>query len=599
MKKTFIALCLLLASAILINAQTRQKITVLHTNDLHSHFQGYAPESLYTPLTTGDDNTIGGFSRIASIISREKAANPQGTIVVDAGDCMMGTIFHTMELYSGFELQLMKKTGYDVLSLGNHDFDLGPARFARMVNIAASEGPIPELILSNAVPDPVDESDDSFEELYDRRLLKKCTIIEREGVKIGLFSLIGKDADESAPYAIPVTFESNIKAARLMVQRLKAEGCSIIICLSHSGVTALKNGKWDGEDVTLARKVKGIDLIVSGHTHTVLEKPIIVNGTTIVQTGSAGRYVGKVELWWDGTKASLDSYNLMPVDDRIAGDPVIQSLIDDQEKKIDFQVLKPLDLYCSMPVANTLFPLTCDEYGDVASSNLGPFVADAIYNYANNKGPGTDIAMTAAGVIRDPLLPGVQSVADIFRVMSLGTGNDAVPGYPLSQVWVTGKELKSIAEILIMASSSTPSNFCFYSHLKVTYDPEKGLFNKVTGLEITDHDGNTTPVNTSRHDKRLYSIVANSYMLDFIGIIKKKSFGLINVEPKDKNGNGVQNMKNTVMDFDTTHVGIQEGKEWLALIYYLEGTKSQDTSVLPDLPEYYKTPERSLEKVTR
>ncbi|HPT12132.1 MAG TPA: hypothetical protein PLP69_05870, partial [Bacteroidales bacterium] len=108
MKKTLTLLLLLFTAAVFVNGQSGKKITVLHTNDLHSHFQGFAPESAYTPLSTGDDKTVGGFSRIAAIINAERAANPEGTIVVDAGDCMMGTMFHTMELYSGFELRLMK-----------------------------------------------------------------------------------------------------------------------------------------------------------------------------------------------------------------------------------------------------------------------------------------------------------------------------------------------------------------------------------------------------------------------------------------------------------------------------------------------------------
>jgi len=599
MKKTLTLILLLFTASFFVSGQTSKKITVLHTNDLHSHFQGFAPESAYTPLTTGDDKTVGGFSRIAAIISGERAGNPDGTVVVDAGDCMMGTIFHTMELYSGFELRLMKKAGYDVMSLGNHDFDLGPARYARMVNVAASEGPIPELILSNAVTDPTDVSDDPFEELYDTRLLKQYTILEREGIRIGLFSLIGKDADESAPYAPPVTFASNVKTAKLMVEKLKEQGCSVIICLSHSGVTLTKEGKWDGEDVELASKVKGIDLIVSGHTHTLLDKPVMVDGTPIVQVECAGKYVGEVELNWDGTKTSLISYKVIPVNDDIAGDPEIQSLITEQEKKIDFQVLKPLGLTCSMPVARASFPLTCEEYGDVASSNLGQFVADAIYGYSNCKGPGTDIAVTAAGIIRDPVLPGIQSVADIFRVMSLGSGNDGVPGYPLSRIYVTGRELKNIIEALLMTSASTPSNYCFYSHLKVTFDPKKRLFNKVIQLELTDNAGNKSIIDTSKKNKRLYSIVSDSYMLDNISLIKKKSFGLLNVVPKDRNGESIQDMKTAIMDFDKTRNGTQEGKEWLALIYFLDGNRGQDSISIPVIPVYYMSPDFSTEKLTR
>jgi 5'-nucleotidase / UDP-sugar diphosphatase len=594
MKRTFSLLCCLLGLTFILNAQEKQKITILHTNDIHSHLQGFAPESSYTPLITGDDKTVGGFSRIATIIKTERDKNCSGTLVVDAGDCMMGTLFHSMEVFTGFQLQLMKKAGYDIVALGNHDFDFGPAKYARIVSVAASEGEIPGLLLGNVITDPNETSDDSFEELYKDGLVRHYKIILKEGVKIGVFSVMGEDAKESAPFADPVRFSSIISASRKIVKDLKSLNCDIIICLSHSGVTLDKKGRWSGEDVELAKSVKGIDLIISGHTHTTLAEPIVINGIPIVQTGSAGRFVGKVELWWDGTKATFGSYNLIPVNDDIAGDSEIQSLIDGQETKIDDQILKPLGLSYSMPVASVSSPLTCDEYGDVASSNLGPFVADAIYDYVNTTGPGTDIAMTAAGVIRDPVSPGIQSVADLFRVMSLGSGNDGIPGYPLAQLWVTGKELKNIAEVLIMASSSTPSNFCYYSHLKVTYNPDGGLFKKVIKLELTDNNGNTTIIDTSKSNDKLYSIVANSYMLEFVGIIKKKSFGIINVVPKDKNGKPVKDMQTTIIDFNASKSGIQEGKEWLALIDFFRNKKKQDDGSVPELSEYYKSPSRSL-----
>lgn len=599
MKKTFALTCCLLAASICVNAQSNQKITILHTNDLHSHFQGFAPESAYTPLTIGDDKTVGGFSRIAAIIKDAKLENGSGTIVLDAGDCMMGTLFHTMEVYTGYQLRLMNLAGYDVVALGNHDFDLGPAKYARIVSVAASEGKIPQLLLGNGVTDPVDKADDTFEELYNDKLLSQYTIVEREGVRIGIFSLIGKDSDESAPYAPPVRFSSAIATSRTIVRELKEKGCNIIICLSHSGVTLDKTGNWGGEDVKLAEKVKGIDLIISGHTHTTLSEPIIVNGIPIVQTGSYGRYVGKVELSWDGQKALFNSYKLIAVTDDIAGDPVIQTAIDEQEQKIDEQILWPTGLNYSMPVASVSYPLTCDEYGDVASSNLGPFVADAIYNYVNTEGTGTDIAMTAAGVLRDPVSPGVQSVADLFRVMSLGSGNDAVPGYPLAQIWVTGKELKNITEVLLMTSASSPSNFCYYSHLKILYDPKAGLFKKIKKIEITDCNGVASAVDLSKKNDKLYSIVANSYMLDMIGIIKKKSFGIINVVPKDKSGKPVKDINLALLDFNADKQGIQEGKEWLALVNYFKQMEKPEGNTVPEFPEYYRSPVPSLVKISK
>jgi 5'-nucleotidase/UDP-sugar diphosphatase len=591
-----LTICLLVITQT-INSQDGKRLIILHTNDFHSHLQGFAPESEYTPLTVNDDPTVGGFSRIAEIISETKSADPNSTLVLDAGDCLMGTLFHALEPSTGFQLNLMAKTGYDVVALGNHDFDFGPAAYASIVRASAARGSIPVLMLGNAVTDPDDPADDPFEEEMRSGLIKRYTIMNRNSIRVGIFSLMGKDADESAPYAPPVTFEKITRAGKKLVRELKKEGCDVIICLSHSGIVKDKNGNWTGEDVKLAKKVKGIDMIISGHTHTLLDKPLIVKGIPIVQVGCNGRFIGKAELIVSKDGVQLDKYEVIRIDDSIMGNAQVQQAISGQEDVIDSTILAPIGFEYSQPVADATFPLTVDEHGDLAGSNLGALVADAIYYYANTDGPGTDIAMVAEGVIRDPVQPGIQSTADIFRVMSLGSGTDKVPGYALSKLWVTGRELKNIAEILIFLSGSTPSNFCYYSHLRIEYDPDAGLFRKVKRLEFTDHEGNLTEVNTSKHDTRLYSVMANSYMIDNLGLIKKKTFGLISVVPKDEEGVPVTDMRRAVADFNAGQDGLQEGKEWLALVYYLRQLAPAEEGGLPVIPEYYRDPQRSLVSV--
>lgn len=597
MNRNLILILCLAMIPVTMNAQDGRRLTILHTNDFHSHLQGFAPESAYTPDTTDGDVTTGGLSRIAGIIKSARSENPGSTLVVDGGDCLMGTFFHALEPSTGFQLPLMRKAGYDIVALGNHDFDYGPDAYASIVRASVSRGEIPALLLGNASTDPADPADDRFTEVVSEGLIKQYIVKEANGIRIGVFSLLGKDADASAPYAPPVTFRKIIPAAKKIVRTLKEEGCSMIICLSHSGLERDDDGEWTGEDVKLARKVRGIDLIISGHTHTLLEKPVVVNGIPIIQTGSAGRYVGKAEMEIKNGSFELIDYSLIPVDDRIKADMSIQAEIEAQQLMINSEILTPLGLEYSQPVINLSFPLYCDEYGDVAASNLGALVADAIYHHMNTTGPGTDIAMVAAGVIRDPLMPGTQSVADVFRSMSLGSGNDDIPGYPLSRLWVTGRELKNIIEILLMSAKSTPSHFCFYSHLRIEYDPEGGLFKKVKKIEFTDKEGNATVVDVSKDSSRLYSIVANSYMLDFVGIIRKKSFGLINVVPKNIDGTEVNDMDDAVVDFSSTLPGIQEGKEWIALVRYLQHIGTATESGVPVMPDYYREPARSLVRV--
>jgi len=593
MKRLALLIMVVSFSLLTLDAQDGKRLTILHTNDFHSHLQGFAPESAYTPGVADNDPTVGGFSRIAGIITEVRAENPGNTLVVDGGDCLMGTLFHALEPESGFQLSLMKQAGYDVVAMGNHDFDFGPAAYAGIIRKSVQRGEIPVILMGNAITDPDDPGDDAFEAVMNDGLIKRWYVTEVDGLKIGLFSLLGKDADNSAPYAPPVTFEKIVSSGKYLVKELQQQGCDVIICLSHSGIVKDKKGRWTGEDVELAKKVKGINLIVSGHTHTLLDQPLMVNGVPIVQAGSAGMFMGRAELVVRDNSVKLETYELIKVDDNITADSLIQMAIIEQEKAIDSIILKPLGMEYSQPVAVTTFPLDVDEYGDIAGSNMGAMVADAIYCYFNNDGPGADIALVAAGVIRDALMPGAQCVPDIFRVMSLGSGNDKVPGYSLSKVWVTGRELKNIARILIFLSSSTPSNFCYYSHLNIEYDPDR-LFGKVRKIELTDQEGKVTEVNTSKKDKRLYSIVANSYMLDNLGLIKKKTFGLVSLVPKDVSGNPITDMDNAVSDFNPAMPGIQEGKEWLALVRFIRQFSPESEGGLPAIPEMYRDPARSL-----
>jgi 5'-nucleotidase/UDP-sugar diphosphatase len=571
-----------------LNAQNEKEITILHTNDLHSHLIGFAPESAYTPLVVNNDSTVGGFARIAAIIEREKEKNKGTTLVVDAGDFLMGTLFHSLEVETGFQLRLMKIMGYDATCFGNHEFDFGPEKLAEIIANSVRGGEIPSLLIGNTVFDKNDSRDDALEKLYSDKVISRKLIMTKDGIKIGFFSLLGKDAVDDSPGATPVTFSKQRSFAKKMVKELKGDKCDIIICLSHSGVKKDKEGEWGGEDVELARKVKGINVIISGHTHSRLDQPIMVNGIPIVQTGAYGQFVGRLSLVYSGGKIKVKSYRLIPVDDKIMGDKHINQLIEEQKEKITSEILKPIGMTYDMKVAETDFQLEGNETGDFKGSNLGPLVADAIRSYVNNHNEkGTDVSMVAAGVIRDKIAPGIEETPDIFKVMSLGSGKDNVPGYPLSRLYVTGKELKSILEILQVAYKSKPDNYCYYSGIRVEYNPEKGLLRKIRKIEVIHPDGKTVNVDFSRKNLTLYSVTANSYMLDFFGIIKKMSFGLINVVPKDSEGNKVTDMKNAVIDMDSIKEGVQEGKEWLALIEFLKSMKDTNGDDIPDIDQKY------------
>jgi 5'-nucleotidase / UDP-sugar diphosphatase len=590
MKKSSVFVLFLLLG-LTMTGQTEKKITILHTNDLHSRLIGYAPESVYTPLTINDDKTVGGFARIAALIKTEKENSQGTTLVFDAGDFFMGTLFPSLEKETGFQLRLMKKMGYDAIGLGNHEYDFGPEWLADVIKASLSKGEIPSLLSGNAVFDKKDSSDDALEKLFEDNIIGRKLIINKDSIKIGIFSIIGKDAVVVAPKAAPVTFIKQLSFAKKMVKELREENCNIVICLSHSGVYREKNGAWGGEDVELARAVRGIDLIIGGHSHSKLEQPLIVKGTLIVQTGEFGQFVGRLSLTFSAGKLLVDNYELLPVDDKIMGDKETNRLIDEQKERISKEILNPLGIDYDKPVAETNFIIEGNEVGNFMESNLGPMVADAIHYYVNSSGgKGTDVTMVAAGVLFDRILPGVQTAADIFRVVPLGSGKDNVPGYPLTRLYVTGRELKSILEVLQIAYKSSPDNFCYYSGLRVEYDPEMILLQKIKKIEIVHTDGSTTKVDFSKKNKSIYSVTANSYMMEFIGIIKKMSVGLINVVPKDFAGNKVTDLKTAVIDMDESMEGVQEGKEWLALLKFLSSMPDTNGNGIRDIDKKYSAP---------
>ncbi|KPK85630.1 MAG: hypothetical protein AMS27_06710 [Bacteroides sp. SM23_62_1] len=571
--------------------QSRELI-ILHTNDLHSRLTGYAPESQYTPLTVNDDKTIGGFARIARILKTERENNPDNILVVDAGDFLMGTFFHALEPVDGFQLRLMKDMGYDAVGLGNHEFDFGVETTGQIIRQSKDSGEIPSILLANIQFNPDLPEDDLLAELYQEGVIRAYEIIEKNGIRVGLFGLLGYDATDVAPFIHPAIIDDPLKSAKKTVDILKnKENADLVICLSHGGLGKNKKGEWDGEDVKLAKKVHGIDIIISGHTHTYLQDPVVVGNTIIVQTGAYGANVGKLRISLQKNQAELNNYELIPINDSIRGDFSTHASIENQKQRITELILNNLRIEYDDPLVSADFNLICDEQNNVEGSNLGPFLADAIRFYINQiEGDSTDIAMIAAGVIRDQMVSGKQTISDIFRISSMGRGYDSIPGYPLSKVYVSGNELKKVIEVLLFAYHSSPGNYCYYSGVRIFYDPSKGLLRKVKSIEIGDSIRGYKSVDFSKKNETLYGIAANAYMLEFVGMLKKITHGLVRVTPKDISGNPYTDIRKAIIDFVPQEEGLQEAKEWMAVYHFIKKFQDVNGDGIPDIPIQYQNP---------
>ena len=353
-----LAALLTVTSTAVLRAAERA-LTIVHTNDIHSHLLGFGPTVDCTPATTGDDLTVGGLARIATVVRRVRAERRNPVLVLDAGDFLMGSLFHLRAREEAFELRLLAKIGYDAVGLGNHEFDLKPAGLARILAAGApAPGERPVLLLANAVFSPESDQDDALETLFRQGVVRPYTVFDCEGLHVGLFGLMGREAAEVAPFAAPVSFADPVETARRLVRTLREEErADFVVCLSHGGLWA-KASK--SEDEILAREVAGLDVIVSGHTHTALNRPLIVGGTLIVQAGENGKRVGILDVLHEGGLTRLAQYEAVAVDDSLPSDPEVTGMVEAFIGSVNRHVLAEHGLEFSQAVAETDFDVTVE-----------------------------------------------------------------------------------------------------------------------------------------------------------------------------------------------------------------------------------------------
>lgn len=587
---------LLSASPVLSCVCFGWSLTLVHTNDLHSHLEGFGPELDYTPLTTGDDQTLGGFARIATLVERIKSSRDNPVLVVDAGDFTMGSLFHTVSRELGGELRLLKAMGYDAVTLGNHEFDLKPSGLAAILRAAGSPESMPAILAANVIFDPSDPNDDELEEVFGKAGVSSYKVVNKNGLRVGLFGLMGRKAAQVAPFARPVRFSDPLEAAKLQVRRLREqEGVDLVVCLAHLGIS--QQGR--GESEELARKVPGIHVIVDGHSHTLLQKPIRVGETWIVQAGSYGTHLGVLDLDLEKGVMKQVAYELLQVDDSIAGDPELQAWVERLKAEVESRFLKKRGLRYGEALAKVDFPLSDEPLGD---SNLGDLVSDsirwALNRYTQDQGPqtqGNSFAVESGGLLRDPILPGktgLLALCDLFRAFPLGFGPDREMGYPLLAIYLTGSEIRKALEVHSSVAPMKGSDYRLrISGLRFSYNPNRVPFDRVTDVWVESPTGSLSPLDTSPGNPTLYKVGVNLYNASFLKIIGKFTYGILDINPKDRSGRALQDLREALVDKDALSPGVQELKEWEALVEFIRQFPDLDKDGLPDVPSGYRTPQ--------
>ena len=579
MRSLLISLSLFLFLVPILTASS--KFTIFHTNDWHSRILGFGPNSEYSPQTVKDDDTVGGVARRAALLkSRRRIQSKEGPVLtLDGGDFMMGSLFHTLNGEEAFELRLLASMKYDAVTMGNHDFEWGPDGLAKMIRTALERGSIPQILAANTHVSARDKGDDELAHLFEQGHIKEATITKKGDLTFGLFGLIGAHAVDVTKTAAPLTFSSAIAAAKKEVKWFAQQRVDVIIALSHSGVW-YEEGKWGFEDVELAKAVPQIDVIVSGHSHQVVSKPIIVGKTIIVQAGAMGEYLGELSLERDFDDSwKVSNYELHLIDDSIKGDEETIEQVAQMGAVLEQKILSPRGFTFDETVVETDRELTRD-YDDHLLANL---VTDSIRLAAKS-----DIAFTGNGTIRSKMKKGrrgIQSVADVFRIAPLGKGSfDNAPGYPIIKAYLTGPEVKSMVEVFLLAyTTKGPPYYPRVSGIRIHYNPLRLPFDRVYRIEIGDDEKGYEPISLSGNDGKYYSFACTLFVGKFVWAMEKLSLGILSASPKDEKGREIPNPIEAIIDGDKAP-GIQEIKEWQALINHLKSLPDVDGNGVANIP---------------
>jgi len=385
------------AAALAVVATTASadyNLTILHTNDFHARFE---PISKYDSGCSSEDNTegkcFGGSARLVTAINDARARS-DNSILVDGGDQFQGTLFYTY--YKGkLAAEMMNHVGYDGMTVGNHEFDDGPEVLRGFMD--AVDFPV---LMSNA---------DVSNEPALAGVLKKSTVIERNGERLGLIGLTAEDTDELSSPGDNVMFSDPVAAVQAEVDRLTADGVNKIIVLSHSGYAT---------DILVAQGTTGVDVIVGGHSNTYLSNtsdravgpyPTMVGDTAIVQAYAYGKFLGELNVTFD------DDGNVASA----SGEPIVMDGAVTEDASIKARIAEaaaPLEEIRQKVVASSSDAIDGDRGNCRAREcQMGNLIADAML--ARVASQGVQIAIQNGGGIRASIDAGDVTMGEVLTVL--------------------------------------------------------------------------------------------------------------------------------------------------------------------------------------
>ena len=453
-------------------AAAEYNLTILHTNDFHDRFE---PISKYDGPCSAEDNTagecFGGSARLMTAIAeaRERAGN---SILVDGGDQFQGTLFYTQ--YKGaLAAEMMNQMGYDAMTVGNHEFDDGPEVLRGFMD--ALEFPV---LMSNA--------DVTAEPLLADKLAKS-TVIEKGGEQIGLIGLTPQDTHELASPGDNITFSDPVAAVQGEVDLLIARGVNKIIVLSHSGYSV---------DQKVAAETTGVDVIVGGHTNTLLSNtderaegpyPTMVGETAIVQAYAYGKFLGELNVTFD------DEGNITKAE----GEPLIMdAAVTEDQPTVDriAEAAKPLEEIRNRVVAETAEAID-GERGNCRAQecSMGNLVADAMLDRVKDQ--GIDVAIANSGGLRASIDAGEVTMGEVLTVLPFQN--------TLSTFQVTGAQLIEALENGVSQHEEGAGRFPQVAGMSFAFDPKAEAGSRISDVMVAGE-----PIDL----EKTYGAVSNNYV---------------------------------------------------------------------------------------
>ncbi len=409
MKKSIILVSLLGILGIFSLAQAQvDTLTILHLNDTHSHILPYGPKD------SEGNWTWGGMARIATLVGMNKMSFNK-VMLLHAGDVFLGDFM--FQKYLGVaELEIMKALEYDAMAVGNHEFDLYPSTLKYVLNEAGFPAEGFPVLCAN-----LDISSDPELGYF----VQPYTIKEYGDLRVGIFGLLTETTNQISNPS-PVVVLPALGEAQAWVDTLEAHNCDLIILLSHLGFEY---------DELVASSVSGIDVIVGGHTHTVIASPVQIGNTLLLQAGEFGRYLGKLTLYLNDKDIQSWEYELQSVDSSIPEEPTLAYMISGLASGVEANPwFGPVYTKVIAQVGNEIKkPLGEGLFKDTPLGNL---VSDAFRDKTK-----TDIVFYPQGFCSQTIYPGPIKGADIFQAIPYGFDPATGLGFKLATFETDGMSI--------------------------------------------------------------------------------------------------------------------------------------------------------------